>query len=148
MSTGSERLVGRLGALADGTVPIVDLVTSIVLSQGLASDTLLVDPSMRVPDRRILPDLGVHLSDTGGSEDKVAFRDDVGGVLLGDSRGGDRSWNRDVGHDLAHDRVDRGVLRNPDQYRTVEVPRERSELTILRVSLMHESSRGRSFKSS
>jgi hypothetical protein len=111
MSTGSERLIRWLGTLADGTIPIVDLVTSVILSQGLASDTLLVDPSVRVPDRGILPDLGVHLSDTGGSENEVTFRDDVGRVLLGDGGSGDRGRDRDVGHNLAHDRVDRGVLK-------------------------------------
>jgi hypothetical protein len=42
----------------------------------------------------------------------MTFRDDVGRVLLGDGGGGDRGRDRDVRHDLAHDRVDRGVLKS------------------------------------
>lgn len=115
MSAGTERLVGRFGTLADGTVPIVDFVTSVVLGQGLASDTLLIDPSVRIPDRGVLPDQGIHLGDTGRSEDKVTLGNDVRDVLFDGSGGRDRGRDGDVGHDLAHDRVNRSVLQGPSR---------------------------------
>ena len=111
MSTGTKRLVRRFGTLADGTVSIIDLVASIVFGQCLASDTLFVHPSVRVPDGGVLPDQGVHLGDTRGSEDEMSLGNDVRGVLFRDGRRGDRSGNGNVGHDLSHDRVNGRVLQ-------------------------------------
>ena len=105
MSSGAERLVGRLGPLADSSVTVIDLVSTVVILQGLVSYTLLVDPSVRVPDGRILPDGRVHLGNTGGGEDEVALGDNIRSVLLGDGRSGDGGRNGHVRHDFAHNRA-------------------------------------------
>jgi hypothetical protein len=105
MSTSTEWLVGRLGTLADGSVTIINLVATVVVLQSLVCNTLLVDPSVRVPNGRVLPDGRVHLGDTRRGKDEVALGDDVRNVLFRDSRGSDRSGHRHIRHDLAHDRA-------------------------------------------
>jgi hypothetical protein len=102
--TRSEGLVGRFGPLGDLAETVINLLgrRARVRLLGGGGDTLLVEPSVRVPCRGLLPHAGVHRGHAGRGEDEVAGGDDVVGRLGG---GGERGWDRDVGQDLAVDRA-------------------------------------------
>lgn len=99
MSTGTKRLIRRLGTLGNTSVPIIHLVTLGILLGRQRGDTARVVPPMRIPLFRVLPDQGVHLSDTGASEDEVALGDDVSCVFRVIRRR-EGIGDRDVGDDL------------------------------------------------
>jgi hypothetical protein len=104
MPTRSKGLVGRFGALGDLAETVIDLLgrRARVRLLGGGGDTRLVEPSVGVPRRGLLPHARVHRGHAGRSEDEVAGRDDVVGRLGG---GRERGWDRDVGQDLAVDRA-------------------------------------------
>lgn len=101
----TERLVRRLGTLADRTETIVDLFGFGVLGHGSGGKSLFVVPSGRIPDLGILPDTRVHLRDARGGHDVVTLGDDVLAVLGGRGKTG---WDGDVGKDFS---VNRAILR-------------------------------------
>lgn len=99
MSTGTKRLIRRLGTLGNTSVPVIHLIALGILLGRQGSDTTCVVPSVRVPLFGVLPDQWVHLGDAGAGEDKVAFGDDVG-CVFGMIRRGEGVGHGDVGDDL------------------------------------------------
>lgn len=81
MSTGTERLIRRLGTLRNTSVAVIDLVPLGILLRRQSRNTTGVVPSMRVPLFRVLPDQRVHLGDTGAGENEMTLGDDVGCVF-------------------------------------------------------------------
>jgi hypothetical protein len=136
MSTGSERLVRRLGTLADScqkrekerneqrqyrglmewrrtakgrtSKSIVDLLNRLAIIElsRLSSEPILVGPTAWHPRLGVLPEHWVHLGDTGAGHDEVTLGNDVR-AGLGGGREGLRNGN--VADDFAHDGVDGGV---------------------------------------
>lgn len=105
MLTSAERLVRTLSSFTNSAESVVDLLTAFIRihCKSLCSNTLGIVPAVWVPTIGILPDCGVGLADSRGSQDVVSFRDNVDSVLRG-SREGCRDW--DIVADISHDAVD------------------------------------------
>jgi hypothetical protein len=109
MSSSPKRLIRTLSAFTDLPVPIVNLLASraVVILECGGTDSLFIEPSVRVPLFGLLPDLGVHRRDPWGGHEKVVLWDDV---RIGLRRRREGRRNRDRGHHFPVDRVNGSVL--------------------------------------
>ena len=117
MSSSAKGLIHTLGSLTDKSVPIIHFLSGQVFLESPSSLATWIDPTVWVPFGMILPDSSVYLSECWGSDNSVAFGDDILSIFR---RGGKGTRNSDIRDDRTLCQV-RNAKRSCRRRRTIIV---------------------------